>query len=228
MAKNIPKEELEADILVTGYAKLYGFMQDHMWKVIVGFIALIVVIGAGIAFYLIGEQRELESQEALVFAERYFEQGEYDYALFGNEDAGHVGFVTIANEYSRTSAGNIASYYAAVSHVRLSNYEEALFYIERFNPPSGILGVGPIAFHASVLGSLGQYSESAAMFEKAAYWDENVSTTPQNLLNAAQTAFEAGEYNKARTHVDKIVNDYPQSAAAQTARTLKGMLAARS
>ncbi len=227
MAKNFSKEELETDVLVTGYAKAIAFYKDHTLKIYLAIAAVILVVGGGLAYYLITERNEAQSQEMLAFAERYFEAGEYELALFGNPDAGHAGLVDISNQFRRTSAGNIASYYAAVAEVRMGNYQEALIYIERFNPPSGILGVGPVSLHASILGSLSQYEEAARMFERAANWDVNESTTPQNLLNAAQAYYEAGNYAKAKELSQTIVKDFPDSPAVQSAKNLKGMLAVR-
>lgn len=227
MAKNFSKEELETDVLVTGYAKALAFYKDHTSKIILGTFTLLALIIGGISYYIISERNETTAQEMLVFAERYFESGDYELALYGNPERGRAGLVDITTQFRRTNAGNIASYYAAVAEVRLGNYPEALFYIERFTVPSGILGVGPLALHASILASLERYEEAGRKFERAARWDVNDSTTPLNFLNAAQAFYEAGNYAKAKELAQKIVADYPNSSAAQTAKNLKGMLAAR-
>jgi tetratricopeptide (TPR) repeat protein len=145
----------------------------------------------------------------------------------GDDDRLRVGLIDIINNYGRTSAGNMARYYAAVAEAELGNYDDALRFIERFDPPRGILGVGPISFHAVVLSNLGEFSRAADVFVRAAEWDVNEATTPQNLFNAAQAAMEADEIARAVQLVDRILSEYEDSQVADQARRLEGMLFVR-
>lgn len=227
MAKRLSKEQLETDPLLTSYYLFNSFLKRNLTAVIVASIAALVIIGGGIFYYFHAQAQEQEAQELFVYAEQAFQQGEYEIALWGDDDMLRTGFIDIINNYGRTNAGNMARYYAAVSEAELGSYEEALAYIERFDPPEGILGVGPISFHAVVLANLGEYSRAADIFVKAAEWDINESTTPQNLFNAAQAAMEADELARASQLVDRILNEYEDSQVADQAKRLEGMLFVR-
>jgi outer membrane protein assembly factor BamD (BamD/ComL family) len=96
-----------------------------------------------------------------------------------------------------------------------------------FKAPKGILGVGALAFHASLLDDAGRYGEAATKFRQAANWDVNPSTTPQNLLRAAQSAMRANDTRMAGQLVNEILTKYESSTAAASAQRLAGMLAAK-
>lgn len=224
MAKRLSKEQLETDPLLTSYYLFTSFLKRNMTAVIAASILFVAVIGGGIFYYLYSQAQEAEAQELLVYAEQQFRQGEFETALWGDDATLRTGLVDIINNFGRTNAGNLARYYAAVAESELGNYEDALRYIERFDPPRGILGVGPISFHAVVLSNLGEFSRAADIFQKAAEWDINEATTPQNLFHAAQAAMEADDIARAKRLVDRILNEYENSQVADQARRLEGML----
>ncbi|MEX0773543.1 MAG: tetratricopeptide repeat protein [Balneolales bacterium] len=226
MAKRFSKEQLEADALVTTYARFVGFIQKNIISAILGGVAVLVLIGAGVWYYLQSQAHEAEAQELLVSAEQMFEETDYESALYGDDVDFTAGFAEIIEEYPRTDAANIARYYAAVSALRLEENQEALNYIEDFEPPGGILGVGPISIHGIILENLGEYEEAAIQFKRAADWDRNTTTTPQNLLMAAQAALEAGQDQSAREYLNEIIEEYENSNAADQALHMQGMMSA--
>ncbi len=227
MAKRLSKEQLETDPLLTSYYLFISFLKRNLTAVIFASIAVVLVVGGGITYYFYAQAKEREAQDLLVDTEVAFQMGEYDIALWGDGNLVQVGLIEIINNYGRTNAGNLARYYAAVSEAELGNYFDALEYIERFNPPRGILGVGPISFHAVVLANLGEYERAADIFVKAAEWDINESTTPQNLLNAAQACMEAENFARATQLVNRVLSEYEDSQVADQARRLEGMLSVR-
>lgn len=226
MSDRLSREHLESDALVSGYARAYAFYQQNKNALIFGTLAVLILIGGGIWYYLETIGQEDEAQQLLSQAEEQFQQGEYELALTGAEGESG-GFAEIVTNYSRTNAANIASYYAAVSENRLGNYEEALNYIERFNPPDGILGVGAISLHGAILANLERYDEAANKYVEAAEWDDNEVTTPQNLLNAAEALYEGGDYSGSQELLTRIIDNYANTDYASDARRMEGMISAR-
>ena len=227
MSKRLKNEDLEQDLLIEYSSRFVHFYNQNKAAVLGGGIGIILVIGLTIGYFMYSSQQESQAQNLLGIAEQALFQGDYETALYGDEDEFTIGFVQIADNYSRTEAGNLARYYAAVSEFELGNYESALSYIERFNKPRGIMGVSPATFHATVLLELNRYEEAASMFERAANWDENNATTPSNLYEAAQAYHEAGLNQDANRVLDQLLQDYPNSQVASRAQRLKGSLAVR-
>ncbi|TVR28291.1 MAG: hypothetical protein EA390_12435 [Balneolaceae bacterium] len=227
MSKKLSKEDLEQDLLIEYSSRFVHFYSQNKAAVLGGGVAIILVIGLIIGYVIYSGQQESRAQELLGVAERSLAQGDFETALHGDDEDLTLGFVQIANNYSRTDAGNLAKYYAAVSEYELGNYESALDFIKQFNVPRGILGVSPISLHAILLAELDRYDEAARKFEEAARWDENEATTPYNLFEAAQAYLEVEKPQESRRLLDEILEKYPTSQIASRAQRLRGQIAAR-
>jgi tetratricopeptide (TPR) repeat protein len=222
----LKKEELEQDILLEYSSRFMHFYQTNKATVIGGGVGIILTIGLIIGYVVYSGQQEEEASVLLGMAEQELMMGNFETALYGNEDEFTLGFVQISNNYSGTDSGNLAHYYAAVSEFELGNYGDALNYIEDFNPPKGILGVAAISLQANIHLELENYTEAAQQYERAAEWDDNSSTTPQNLFEAAQAYQQAENFQSAINHLETIVTDYPNSAQAPKAERILGKLTA--
>lgn len=224
MSKGLKKEDLEQDILIEYSSRFMYFYEQNKAAVIGGGIGIVLVIGLIIGYFVYSHQQEEEAQNLLGIAEESFMQGNYETALYGDEDEFTIGFEQIADNYSRTNAGNLANYYAAVSEYEMGNYEEALNYIQNFDVPDGIMGVAPISLHATILTEINRYEEAGEMFVRAADWNENNSTTPYNLLEAATAFREAGNTEQALQQINRILDEYSNSEQATEAKRLKGLM----
>jgi len=225
MSKHLSKEELESDPLIENYNKAANFFNENKNTIIALFISVIVVIGAFIGYNFYSSSQEQEAQQLLAIAESYYSEGDFDKAINGDSFELTYGFLAIANNYSGTEAGNLAVYYASVSSFKLGNIEEALEYLSRYDAPKGILGVGPISFNAKLLHANGSTEMAAETFVKAANWDTNNSTTPYNLLKAAEAYYEAGNYSKAQEFTKRIIDEYPTSNEVASSQNLQGKIA---
>ena len=80
-----------------------------------------IVFGAAVvvALLLLATHRfytiphETKAKEQIFTAEQYFEKDSFNLAL--NGDGNYPGFLDIIDNYGRTSAGNLAKYYAGIS-----------------------------------------------------------------------------------------------------------------
>ena len=225
MSKHLSKEELQTDPLIENIKKASTYFTENRTTIIAIAISVIVVIGSLIGYSYYSDAQEDQAQELLATAESYYSEGDFEKALHGDDFELTYGFLAIANDYSGTEAGNLAIYYASVSSFKLGNIEDALDYLSRYDAPKGILGVGAVNFNAKLLLANGSTLKAAETFEKAANWEINEATTPFNLLKAAQTYYTAGEFTKAETLVNRILEEYPTAAEVMEAQRLEGMLA---
>ena len=227
MSKRLSKEELETDPLIENYNRLANYYNDNKSQILSIAAAIIIIIGGFFGYQYYSSAQENQAQELLSIAENYYNQGDFENALYGNDFELTYGFDQIADEFSGTNAGNLANYYAAVSSFELSDTENALNYINEFDVPEGILGVGPLTFHAKVYLANENYEAAAQKFVEAANWVENEVTTPSNLYQAAEAYYKAENYDRADELVTRIIEDYPQSGQLAQSQRLKGMIAAK-
>lgn len=226
MSKRLSKEELESDPLIENYNRAVSYYLEHKTTIISAAIAVILIIGSTIGYNVYSSSQEAQAQDLLATAERYYAQGEYENAIFGDDFELTYGFDQIAEEFPRTKAGNIARYYAAVSSYELGDVENALYYMDDFDVPDGILGVGPLTFHAKLYLANENYEAAANKFVEAANWNKNEVTTPSNMLEAAQAYFKADNLKKADELVTQIIEEYPNSNVMVESQRLKGMIVA--
>lgn len=226
MAKNFTEEELEQDPFIKSYAKIQQFYLENKNVIIGSAVAVILVIALAISYHYYQESQNRKAQQLMGTAEEFYLRGDYEQALNGSEEDFTIGFEQIINNYGGTEAGNLAHYYAAVSEYNLGNTEQALTYIKEYDVPDGILGVGPISFHAVLLTESGSHEEAAEKYVQAAEWDKNESTTPYNYLEAANAYNDSGDTENAKKYVQIIVDDYPNSNQIATAQNLLGRLMA--
>lgn len=224
MNKKLSKEDLEQDLLIEYSSRIVYFYNQNKAAVLGGGLAFILSIVLVIGYFIYSSQQEQEAQILLGVAEQALLQNDFERALYGDEEQFTLGFTQIARSYNRTDAGNLAFYYSAVAEFELGNYEEALSYIENYSVPRGVLGVAPISMHAIILSELERYEEAARMFERAAQWDNNSSTTPQNLFEAAQAYIEIGNNQKAIELLNTVIREYPNHALNSRAERIVGQL----
>lgn len=226
MSKNFTKEELEHDPLLDKYTQAVNFFNANRTMILSLVVTLIVVIGVVIGYRFYAEGQEEQAQNLLASAEQSYSASDYQTALNGDEYTLSYGFVQIADEFSGTNAGNLAAYYASVSHFKLDNYQEALAYIQEFKHPKGIMGVGSVSFNATLLKLNGSLEKAAQKYEQAANWDKNDSTTPFNLMKAANVYKELGNAEKVKSITSTIIEKYPSSPEATSSKKLLGSIVA--
>lgn len=225
MSKKQVKEELEQDILLDTFSKAQRFYDQNKSTLIGAAIAVLLLLGGSIGYYYYASAQEEEAQQLMANATQSYLNQDYETALTGSEADFTVGFEQIINNYSITDAANLARYYASVCEFNLGNPQQALNYINEYDAPEGIMGVGPISFHGVILTDIGNHEQAADQYVKAAEWDLNDSTTPYNYLEAAKAFQDAGKEDKAREYAQKIADEYSESSQITAAQKLLGTLA---
>jgi tetratricopeptide (TPR) repeat protein len=218
-------DDLTQDPLIQWFEKTNEYIQSNKTSIIGVAVAIVVFTGSIIGYSFYSSSQEEQAQQLLSIAEGYYTEGDYQKALDGDSFELTYGFRAIATDFSGTYAGNLASYYSAISAYQLGNIEQAIGYIESFEVPEGILGVGAKNLHAKLYLANGDMESAAKTFETAARWDNNEATTPDNLLSAAGLYAELGNTIKAADLVEEILTQFPSSSQESRAEFLKGNLA---
>jgi len=158
-------------------------------------------------------QRGAEADGHLSQIVMQYEQGNYDVALEGTEDA--LGLVEIADAYGGTDAGNVAAFYAANAYFEQGQMEEALAHYEKVEERSTLVGASAVAGRAAVHEEQGDFARAGELYRRAASLYDTGVTSPQHLLSAAR-AFEAdGNDEQALAAYQDLQDQYPETRAAR-------------
>ncbi|MEN8139579.1 MAG: tetratricopeptide repeat protein [Bacteroidota bacterium] len=191
------------------------FIEENKNIIMGAVAAVIIVIGGYMSFqtYYMEPMNE-EATNELFNAKKYFEQDSLKLAL--NGDGQYMGFLDIADDYSMTKSGNVANYYAGVSYLKLGEYENAIEYLDKFSSDDKM--VGPVAKGAigDAFVGLNQLEEALDYYQDAANANDNEFTSPLFLFKAGKTAMAINKYGEAQDLFEKIKNEYPKSAEAES------------
>ena len=213
MAKETKKQEelVNVEEVVN---KSEAFLTKNKNTIVGGIVAVVVVVAAVFCYNnYVKAPRELKASEALFQAEQLFRAGNFEQALNG-DSLGAMGFVTVADEYSGTDAGNLANAYAGMALAQLKKYEEALKYLNDFSGDDAMVAPAALGTMGNCYAQLGQNDKAASALMKAASMSDSHSLSPIYLLQAGQIYEELGQNDKAVEAYKQIKNKYFNSMQA--------------
>lgn len=158
------------------------------------------------------EPKNKEAMNQSFQAQIQFERDSFNLAL-NNPGGGYPGFLEIINKYSGTKAANTAKYYAGISYLNMGNFEEAVKYLNDFNPSGEILPITKLGTLADAYAELNQMDKAKSNYEKAVSYD-NSYLTPYYLKKLAFLYEVEGNKEKALDAYKKIKYSYPNSQDA--------------
>jgi tetratricopeptide (TPR) repeat protein len=218
MAKKKNQNE-EEEILVDVeevYSKTEEFINANQVQILGG-VAVVAFIILGyfsyVRFYLGPLEEEASSQ--MFVAEQYFEKDSFNIAL--NGDATYLGFLDIADEYGATKSGNLARYYAGISHLRLGQYEDAIYQLGKFKGKDVVLSAIAHGATGDAHMEAGDADKALAAYEKAVKTNENEFTTPIYLMKAGVAAEKLGKFDKAISYYGRLKSDFPNTNEGRNA-----------
>lgn len=189
------------------------FFEKHQKSVAVCFAAIIVVLALG---WLVKTQYlnplAEEAQKEIFNAQYYFEADSFKLALEG--DGINSGFLDIIDNYSSTTAGELAGYYAGVCYLQLGDYENAKKYLGGYSSDDEILTTMAIGLVGDAEVELGNDEAAIAQFKKAANKGNKV-TAPIFLEKLGAMYEKQGKADDAVAAYQQIKDNYPASLQAQ-------------
>lgn len=184
-------------------------------KVLVAAVAAVVVLvvaGMLISTYVFAP-REKKAAEALFAGEKYFQNGDYELALNGDQ-YDYAGFEAVAADYKCTKAANLAKAYAGISLAKLGRYEEAIPMLKSFKGGDVMIAPSVLAALGNCYAQVGQEAQAAATLVKAAKKADNNLLSPAYLIQAGQIYEKLGKKGEALKVYKQIEEKYYGSMQA--------------
>jgi tetratricopeptide (TPR) repeat protein len=184
-------------------------------KTIVGIVCAIVILIAGSVLlttqYI--RPREQKAAEALFAGERYFQNGDYETALNGDQNE-YAGFEAVINEFGGTKAGKLAKAYAGISLAKLGRHEEAIPYLKSFKGDDVMVAPSVLAALGNCYAQMGNEAQAAATLIKAAQKVDNNLLSPAYLIQAGQIYEKLGKNSDALKAYQEVKDKYYGSTQA--------------
>lgn len=222
--KKTRKEDIleSSDALAERFSRTEDFIKTNRTLVFsIGGVIALIIAGVFIYKYYVSNQNAI-AQSEMFQAVYYFEADSLDMALSG--DGNNLGFLSIAENYGMTNAGNLARYYAGAAYLKKGEYESAINYLKKFNSSDLLVQARAYALIGDAYMELGNYSDAASYYKQAADYNSNKFFTPGYLMSAALAYEKLGDYDAAVAAYDRIVNEYIDSNEYHNARKHRARL----
>ena len=177
---------------------------------VVGGILLLIVAIIGYKQFIV-KPRELKANNAL-------SKGQ---AMFGNptDSVSLKTFLSVADEYSGTDAGNLANLYSGLEYARQEKWDEAAKYLEAYKPgddlmvsPMAIVALGDVyANQKKTDEAVSTFKRAAELANKASVDGKNNTVAPIALRKAGIILLEQGKKDEALAIFKDIKDNYPMS-----------------
>lgn len=192
-------------------------------RVVGGILIAGIIVIAGILYFQFNTaNKDKKAQGEMFQAVYYFEQDSLDYAL--NGDGVNDGFLKIIDEYSGTSAANLAQFYTGAIYLQNGEFQQAVDHLEEFSSEDFFVQAKAYSLLGDAYVELDNINSAITAYEKAVSYKENKFFTPI-YLNKLAIAYEvAGQLDKAISTYGKIESNYPESYEYTLARKHKARL----
>ncbi|UBZ10214.1 hypothetical protein LDL79_15620 [Leeuwenhoekiella palythoae] len=235
--EHVQEESTTAEVfesLDEGASKTEAWVENNQKPIFIGIGVIVVAVLGYLAFEkFIQEPKELEASNEMYQAQNYFNEAVegsvakdslFNLALSGGE--GKYGFLDIIDNYGSTKAGNLAHYYAGMAYLNTNKYQEAIDQLDAFESEDAMLAPLAKGSIGDAFMQLDQPEEALSYYEEAASKSENNFVAPRFLLKAAKVAISLNENDKAVSFLNRIEEDYSESAEAGEVPLLLGVAGA--
>ena len=181
-------------------------------KNIISIVVAVVVIVGGYLGYTYGYQqpREAKAQTLCTDGLQYVQNSDFETAL--NGEGTFPGYIKIAEDYSGTDGANLANLYAGVCFAQQNKYQEALPYLEAYEPGKD-QSVSAMALFAlaQCYAATNNLDKAVDTFVEAAEQADNAALSPMCLVEAGKLLESQDKKDEALKLYEQIKSEYPTS-----------------
>ena len=210
------KQEIKQDhnVVEETVSRSEAFIDKNKKTISFTVAAVILAIAACVlaSIYII-KPREQKAAEALFAGEKYFQNGDYETALNGDQ-YDFAGFEAVAADHKGTKAANLAKAYAGISLAKLGRYEEAIPMLKGFKGNDVMVAPSVLAALGNCYAQVGEEAQAAATLVKAAQKADNNLLSPAYLIQAGQIYEKLGKKADALKAYTEIKTKYYGSMQA--------------
>ena len=165
------EEEVRQQNVADAVSKTDQFFKEN-GKIIYGCVIAVLVIALAILAYnrFVLQPKIAQATEQMVPAEQWFEAGEYELALTGDDN--NPGFEEIISKYG-SKAGEAVYMYAGIAKLQTGAYEEAISYLKKYAGKDPIMLARAQACIGDAYVELQDYTAAIDWFSKAAKTTDN-------------------------------------------------------
>jgi TolA-binding protein len=186
--------------------------------------AVLAIVAGYFAYNYYKAGQEKEAQAAMYDAVYSFEADSLNKALKGQ--GGNIGLTAIADDYSGTAAGKLASLYAGVALMNQGKFTEAIEKLENFSANDQVLQAKTYCLIGDCYVETGKIEDAISFYKKAVNQTPNKFVTPGYMMKLAGAQAEAKKAKDALETYSELATKYASSVEAVMAKKYKSRIEA--
>jgi tetratricopeptide (TPR) repeat protein len=224
MARRITMKEMKHDEFVEAAFDFTQWIEKH-WKTVVMVVVAIVVVALLVYGWVwnAGRKRDEAAQFVAQGITAYERAQAADFADADELSGALDHFDSAIDASSRSAAGDSAKFYRGATLYRLGRTDEAITALREVaggGSAAVTLDWTATSLLAEVYVESGQSEQALSLLSEAAARDEAAYPTDLVLLQLGRIQRDGGDEASARQSWQRIVDEFPDSAAASEANTL--------
>lgn len=156
--------------------------------------------------------KQKEAVAAMWHAQQQFDRDSFRLAL-ENPGGGFDGFLTIADKFSGTPAGNSANYYAGICYLHMGDFDNAITYLEKFDGEGDLLPAMKYGVLGDAYSEKEDYGKALDYYEKAADATKNDLLAGYYLKKLGMLNEHQGNKEAALKAYERLHRDFPNPAS---------------
>lgn len=192
----------------------------NIFYIVGGAILGILAIWFGYRYYV--SSQDEEAQAALYSAVFAAEADSLNKALKGS--GGNQGLLGVADDYSATPAGNLASYYAGAVLLKQGKFDEAIERLKSFDANDLLIQARAYALIGDAYMEKNNPEEAISYYQKAVDYKPSAQFTPMYMMKLGVALEKAKKNAEAIEVYGELIEKYPQSSETLNAKKYKALL----
>lgn len=212
--KKITRHRMKEDKLVTTYFKVNDYINQHTREIsyaVIGVVAVLVL-----AFLMMRSKREAEQNASVELAKAKIEFARQAYP------AAIDILKNLVDNYDGTKSAGLGTIYLAQAYIKMKDYvnAEKAFesYLDDYDDDRLLSGTAAAGI-AATYDERKEYGKAAGLYEKAAGSYPDLMHAPTWLMDAARCFSLAGNQQRAKQTLNKILEKYPKTAILDDAKS---------
>ena len=156
--------------------------------------------------------KQKEAVAAMWHAHQQFDRDSFKLAL-ENPGGGFDGFISLADKFSGTPAGNSASYYAGICYLQMGDFDNAIKYLEDYSPEGDLLPAMKYGALGDCYSEKEDYGKALDFYEKAADATKNDLLATYYLKKLGMLNEYQGNKEAAVKAYERIRRDFPNQSS---------------
>ena len=156
--------------------------------------------------------KQKEAVAAMWHAQQQFDRDSFKLAL-ENPGGGFDGFISIADKFSGTPAGNSANYYAGICYLQMGDFDNAIKYLEDYSPEGDLLPAMKYGALGDCYSEKEDYGKALDFYGKAADATKNDLLATYYLKKLGMLNEHQGNKEAAVKAYERIRRDFPNQSS---------------